>query len=250
MRRIVTHLGYSATSAASGPDGNSDHTTDSGLERTLVLCMGEEPLNWANRLAKDEQLSLDVYNSFLPVLPKTVSCLYFDHILEALRVYERIPSYNFAVYEASLMSGIPFKPFRLKPAQKYAFIINTGMLDAGIHWVVLYVDLKQERPQFFDSFNSYGMSNDTAYTLSSVIDYLQKNIPQCRITNEVVCSKKQFQHGGVECGVYVTHFVISRIKGMTYVEFEEKLPSDSDCRKLRDIYWNHVHIDENGDVVF
>lgn len=247
LREIVTTLGYDANSGQSGPDGKSDHTLLTGLERTIVMKLGNDPLLWSDSIQRrpysNVPLGEAVYLCFRPVLPKNMVWLDSNAIYDAIRVYENHEGFDFSFY-GPLASGQIFQPKTpIRKTKKYAFAINTGKMDMGSHWVVVFADMTKGIADYFDSFGGPPTNKGVQITIKSIMNYLIKMFPENKLSRQILFSSRKLQYGTTECGVYIVHFIIERLLGSTFIDFVKEGVSDSECRKLRNVYWNQIDID-------
>lgn len=241
LKKVVTVLGFE-TKGKSGPDGNSDHNQIEGLERTAKMILGPSPLFWSNIIQtkyKNEELGQELYKSYRPLLPKTVQWLFYDSILEALRVYENEPKFMFACY-GPFTPNSDWNPSVMQTDRfRMAFIINLSA--NGSHWVILYTDLLQGENNYFDSMG-LAPTESVRKTTTRIFDVLKKFYPTVPISRKVWFSKNRKQHGVTECGVYIVWFIAQRLNGASFRQINNTKFTDNDCRKLRGYFWNLIDL--------
>jgi len=247
LREIITTLGYKLNVSHSGPDGNSDHNTIKGLERTAFMILGQNVMEWERKLANketynNESLGRKVFLCFRPLLPKKMNWLHADAILDALRVYEQDEELSFICY-GPFYAGFQFNETLFKKrANRYAFIFNTSQAIKnqqydGSHWIALYIDLVKNTIDYYDS-KGILPSSLLIHSISYIIKIIRNTNPN--MTGEVNFTRTRKQFGSNECGVYVVHFIVQRLFGKSFQEFNKEFLPDKEIDQYRKIYWTVV----------
>lgn len=249
LREVVKTCGYDPKSKKSGPDGKSDHTTVQGLERTAFAVLGNSLMEWEQKLSARESgynnpdLGRKVFLCMRPLLPKNVGgWLHANFIMDALRIYEEDEELSFALYGPYCCDFVFTKDFFKKRANKYAFVLGNGSVKdksdyKGSHWTVLYIDILANQIDYYDSLGTF-----PSVSLRSSIENIAKVLSReySFLTSEVNFTSRRKQTGGTECSVYVVHFVVQRLFGRSFKDFDKEYLPDKEIEKYRQVYWTVV----------
>ncbi len=248
LKEIVHTLGYDTNDKRSGPDGKSDHTIIKGLERTAFLVLGNNVLDWEQTLSNEEKynnqaLGRKVYLCFRPLIDKKMNWLHADAITDALRVYEQNEELSFACY-GPYIAGYEFTEALLKrTAKHYAFVFNTSTtisqerLFSGSHYVVVFIDIIRNQVDYYDSKGT--MPNEMIKkSICCILKVIKNHNPE--LCMEVNFTRKRKQLGSNACAIYVVHFVVQRLLGKSFEDFNDEYLPDKQIEKYRKIYWTVV----------
>jgi len=95
----------------------------------------------------------------------------------------------------------------------------------GSHWVAVYIDLKQHRTYYFDS---YGLQAPIQ------IQKFMKWLTTQDSAMKLYYNGRRFQYENSECGMYSMYFIIRMLMGDHFQAFTRKAPPDSFMLELRD----------------
>jgi hypothetical protein len=95
---------------------------------------------------------------------------------------------------------------------------------SGSHWVANYVDLKNKRCLYFDS---YGMK--PPQQIEKFMSWLTTQDPDM----ELSYNARRLQFKNTECGMYCLYFIIRMLAGDKFIDFSRMKPADEDMLNLR-----------------
>lgn len=220
------------------------------LEKLIEIVMTKDYYVWSSALqtqCKEVALGEKIYSYLLPKIDTQHKMLSSDFILHALKPYEMDPDCSFAFFgpmePKDTFQWTDFKK-EFPIVRHYGFILNTVRSEkinqgfVGSHWVAFHIDTNPKNPivEFFDSLGN--KPNELVIKcFSSIFNMMKKNyfdyLPQ-----NIWFTEERNQKSSTECGVYVTHFLITRITGKSYVDFLSSDLSDHAMHQLRKEYWN------------
>lgn len=212
------------------------------VENSVCSRFGEDPVMWSGQVTsilKDPELGEYIYKKYCPVLPKTLKMLPSDAISECMLTFVRDPDLDFEFY-GPFPAGVLFSTNqtpKISSKRNHGFVVNTGTLD-GIHWVALFIDMVENKIEYFDSlgFQPMGLSKNTIYSI--ILNFI-KEWPKPNLQDLAVnFSGVPIQKKGEECGVFCVAFLCSRLFGFSYKEFLENDLDDAMCFNLRNYLWN------------
>jgi len=134
---------------------------------------------------------------------------------------------------------------------RLGFIFNLDRHDqSGSHWVSLYAHLLKGQIYFVDSVGDEPKSEINAL-MNRIKKFCETNtrhyfcehneqLEACKnILNKVDmrCNKTQHQHGGSECGVYSTSFILRFLDGETFEDITGNKVSDEEIELCRASYF-------------
>ncbi len=96
---------------------------------------------------------------------------------------------------------------------------------SGSHWVANFLDLKNHRCLYFDS---YGM--EPPKQIATFMRWLVNQDPKMKLSYNA----RRLQFKNTECGVYCLYFIIRMLHGDQFVQFSRSKPRDEDMLDLRD----------------
>lgn len=181
------------------------------------------PKNWKSN--KNEWLSnydiahvltqyTEVHKDFTYIEPSPID---FDTKIGDKCVTEKICKLNLKEYKSKGITKIAI-PLNLDK--------HTGK---GFHWVTIYIDLKRKFVYYFDSAN-----NNIPPEVRVFLDRIKEQLPLKELNNQSI----QHQKGGTECGMYVLFFIISMLEGKSSTYFNDRIISDEEVFKFREVYFN------------
>ena len=115
-------------------------------------------------------------------------------------------------------------------------VINTDKTHGqGIHWFAVFIDFKAN-PITIEYFNSSGREppNEIIIWKNNVINKL-KNLNNPRNAQFVRVSRTVHQKQNTECGVYALYYIISRLYGVPYKNFDTKGIPDEYMTQFRKV---------------
>jgi hypothetical protein len=95
---------------------------------------------------------------------------------------------------------------------------------SGSHWVANYVDLKNKRCLYFDS---YGM--EPPHQIAKFMKWLTTQDPEMTLTYNA----KRLQYKNTECGIYCIYFLIRMLMGDELVQLTRRKPGDEQMLNFR-----------------
>jgi Ulp1 family protease len=140
-------------------------------------------------------------------------------------------------------AGKLFGPQDLQPKNMHGFVINTGQIDYGVHWVSLFVDLTRGKVEYFDPMGHGPGSERVRQTVNSIRAAVKKAFAWADIGKKVQFVSTRKQYGGVECGMFALMFMASRISGKSLLDISQMSIDDDDCTRLRDYFFHRRHMD-------
>lgn len=96
---------------------------------------------------------------------------------------------------------------------------------SGSHWVATFLDLKQSKCFYFDS---YGM--EPPAQIATFMKWISTQEPRMQLAYNA----RRLQFKNTECGVYCLYFIIRMLHGDEFVVFSRSKPGDADMLDLRD----------------
>jgi len=125
-----------------------------------------------------------------------------------------------------------------KGKNKIGIIFNTHPHTGdGEHWVCCFIDIKQEKIYYFDS---YGDRIPTR--IRKFIRTVEKQSEKIGNKYKYLFNKKRHQYSMSECGMYCLYVIVELCKGSPWSKVSEKRINDKYMKKLRKIYFNHIKI--------
>jgi hypothetical protein len=208
-------------------------------EYMISKLIGDDILDWPNILRnkyKKGLLSEEVWKCFMPTLKSTIIELYADIIADAVDKYAALYDDFQWFWWIEQSDTVQFKVKEGK--KRFGFILNTQK-DTGSHWVCLFIDTKQTFVEFFDSIG-FQPNGHLKIVIDSILNILKINFPDLKKTCKF--NANTFQTSGLDCGVYITHFLIYRMKNKgtidDFCETEDLTPNN--IIKYKNIYWNFI----------
>ena len=95
----------------------------------------------------------------------------------------------------------------------------------GSHWVAVYIDLKNHKTYYFDSY---------AIEPPKQIATFMKWLTTQDSAMKLFYNGNRFQRGGSECGMYSMYFILRMLEGDDFQAFSRTKPPDSFMLDLRD----------------
>jgi len=95
----------------------------------------------------------------------------------------------------------------------------------GSHWVGVYIDLKNHKTYYFDSY-----AMEPPKQIATFMKWLTTQDPQMKL----FYNGNRFQKGGSECGMYSMYFILRMLEGDDFQAFSRTKPPDSFMLDLRD----------------
>ena len=95
----------------------------------------------------------------------------------------------------------------------------------GSHWVAVYIDLKNHKTYYFDSY---------AIEPPKQIATFMKWLTTQDSAMKLFYNGNRFQKGGSECGMYSMYFILRMLEGDDFQAFSRTKPPDSFMLDLRD----------------
>lgn len=121
----------------------------------------------------------------------------------------------------------------------FGVIVNTDYSSGnGIHWFSIFVDMRDSKNtiEFFDSAGDPPLSEISAWmkiTKLKFDKYYRENGID-RETYVIIVSQHEHQTDNHSCGVYSIYFIYSRVAGIPYEYFIERIIKTSDMHRFRD----------------
>jgi Ulp1 family protease len=135
---------------------------------------------------------------------------------------------------------------------RLGIIFNTDVSTGrGLHWISMFIDLKEKKIYFFDS-----VGKQPDLRIVALVDRIAKWIlkkhykinmnadhPYMRINNknnieqtnklDIRFNTIQHQKENSECGVYSMHFILAMLQGITFDKYNSKRISDKEMNMFR-----------------
>ena len=134
---------------------------------------------------------------------------------------------------------LDFNEFKRDNINRLGVIFNLDpSYKSGSHWVSLFIDLKDGKAYFADSYATTPPSEVKEF-MKKIERYFKDN----GITNpDIRHNKTRHQRGNSECGVYSINFILRLLKGKTFDHICAKRVTDEQVNKCRNIYFNKKKI--------
>ena len=123
-----------------------------------------------------------------------------------------------------------------KGYDSFSIVFNTDpSTKGGEHWTALYVDLigKNKKKPCIYYFDSVGIGPS-----DNVLKLITKIQSQSNNKLKYEYNQTSHQKENTECGIYVIHFIISMLKGISFNKYTKNKKSDKFIEKFRGIYFN------------
>jgi hypothetical protein len=106
-----------------------------------------------------------------------------------------------------------------KKYDAFGVVLNTDLTNSpGEHWVCCFVDFRGKTVEYFDSA---GQPPKTEF-----LEFCIKTASELGF-RDVMVTKVQHQTGQTECGIYSLFYILCRLHGVAYKQFEYKrIPDD------------------------
>lgn len=117
--------------------------------------------------------------------------------------------------------------------RRFAVIFNTGTLESrGIHWVCVFVDLKNKKNPTIEYVNSLGRGPENEFKeyISDITNSIGKKLG---IKVNHILKAPAYQTKNSECGVFVAHYIVSRLQGDTFESYMKHPPNDDEVNSFR-----------------
>jgi hypothetical protein len=95
----------------------------------------------------------------------------------------------------------------------------------GSHWVAVYIDLKNHKTYYFDSY-----AMEPPKQIATFMKWLTTQDSEMKL----FYNGNRFQKGGSECGMYSMYFILRMLEGDDFQAFSRTKPPDSFMLDLRD----------------
>jgi hypothetical protein len=163
------------------------------VEDFLLLKLGTNIKKWF--LMKDlGRLPFELSEYILPILPIEVTLLHSNHICDYLKCIAKLKPRTKVLDVIYENDPTPIlNEIKIKDYDYYAFFFNTekGIKSRGSHWVGFFIDLKNNRIEYFDSL---GLLIPRAKILiQATADYLQDIIPNIEKKCFYICTFLQYK---------------------------------------------------------
>ena len=119
-------------------------------------------------------------------------------------------------YKNCKFDGICNESFKnLKKYNKIAFVFNTDVSsNKGIHWVALFIKLDTNQIIFYDSNN-----NLPDKRITNLIKRMQNEAKKENVSLKFARVNRRHQMVDGTCGLFVIHFIMEMIKGISLKQF-------------------------------
>ena len=110
----------------------------------------------------------------------------------------------------------------------------------GSHWVSLFIDIKNEAIDYFDSAKKHKSVKDIPSDILKYIKYIQQLGEKENIKFKIRYNKINHQKKNSECGMYSIYFIVKRVLGEDYnnlVNNKNKIITDLQMNKLRKLLY-------------
>ena len=104
---------------------------------------------------------------------------------------------------------------------------------SGSHWVSLFVDIKEGKVLFSDSYG-FRPEKRIRKFMRKVANNIKKN------NVEIKHNKKRHQFGGSECGVYSINFIVRLLNNESFESITKNKLTDEEVNKCREVYFGNV----------
>jgi len=195
------------------------------------------------RNMKQEDIEAIAYNTWMPDGPNGKNVWLSNEDIENFMniLMKKYPEFIFigAVPIDADKYDSRIKDLDIEELNKYktkiGVIYNLDKHDQpGSHWVGLYIDLKNPKLYFFDS---YGMipHKKIRQLMKKFIEYFKTKFDESEIEAEYNKDRKQYK--GSECGVYCLNFIKKLVEGKKFKEIEKEHNPDETIEKCRKSYF-------------
>lgn len=212
-------------------------------EVLLAKTLGYDLLEWSESCAQmgDEKLSIALFESFSPKMSvPSNNWLTSGDIGDFMKMVEKLPNIKFGFY-GPFPIDYNFKPSKMpRDVSSIGVVINTGS-GKGSHWVALFMDLKTENVEYFDSLGNEP-SESMVIMIENIVSATASNYKFLSKQDDCVvrCSSVRFQHNDTDCGVYCVKFLLERATNLckNICLLSTDTYNDHTCKILRKTWWN------------
>jgi hypothetical protein len=262
MKKVynLTHdVDYSPYTRRGGANHRNDHTTKTGLKRTLAqLFKEDDEYLWANFrvdgadelvdqiVGRDGILYEKIIHSFKPYVSKDFSSCWLsqsqiEQIIAQVTVRRRLFRFvgvwdaNYPNFDRDIRDtiGLTHKMQSGRVRLKYSYygiVWNKG----GNHWVAAFVDRPTREIDYFDSFANKPPQPAFRKLVNTFEDHDGEKYKQN--INNIAHQKGD----GTQCGMYAIHFILERVRGVTMKEMNKKTITPASMKTLRKAYFHEM----------
>ncbi len=172
---------------------------------------------------KKDSLGSGEINSYDIINVLGYFALVYNNFFNALYILSDVFDYNNIMRNIDLNNVLAGKEkcfvrnlqsYKMEKCNTLGCIINTDIhTGPGIHWMALFVDMRNNR-NTVEFFNSSG--NPPRKTIYELMNKLARQING----NVVIATKRRHQEEDLECGVYSLFFIKSRLDGTDIKKFD------------------------------
>jgi hypothetical protein len=116
----------------------------------------------------------------------------------------------------------------------FGVAINTDYSSGGgIHWFCLFICMRGPdiTIEYFNSSGAPPLAEIDAWMTKTRL-LLEKEFPDKKVS-KVIASKVEHQTDNHSCGVYALYYIISRVAGIPYTHFQQKIINSKAIREIR-----------------
>lgn len=225
---------------------------------THEVCWVRAPSRAADGATKS--VPIDVDKIFRPVMPRGkkqwLSNFDIDDIMAQYEDFYEDYAWlgstpiDFKVWKGSRLAELKMGDLYKNGKRRYGLIINLDKHNqSGSHWVAVYINLCDcDKPYSVEYYDSVG--KPPKKEILTYMNEVRLNAFMNLGLNTVLrINKLQAQYKDTECGVYATHFIVSRLQGTSFDDYAKLKISDDTMNSFRKLFFRPYAMKGGADVL-